>query len=263
MADLGEEVKSDVLTPTGPGSTADDILDTTADVLSSAEGAASTVGSAASSGVGASSSNTGIYSNYLGYTGEVPGPEIVTVLNTQKLAGDLLESIKDDDGVEYFWVMAAKPGYSVPFDITKDELVVLQGAASNAAAVSATFANIGGDRYKTEYCDITLASAAGTGIFDSFTVTVDAVGCPTYGGVEGVVGHTEDIDTYTYLTFTDPAEYWRVATFDDMYDTVDNGGMFPWDDNQNTDNRFKGVRQGGEYLYLTAATLILPALALA
>ena len=55
----------------------------------------------------------------------MPPPAHVDVLNTQKLEGPLLESVIDDDGAEYFWVMAAKPGYEVPFDITKDELVVL------------------------------------------------------------------------------------------------------------------------------------------
>ena len=265
-----EDVKADTVLPTGPGgggaNALDDAGDAANDLLDGAEGAASSavgsVGSFASSATGADSSSTGIYPNYLGYTGGVPGPEFVNVLNTQKLSGDLLESVIDDDGAEYFWVMAPKPGYELPFDITKDELVVIQGDTSDAAAVSATFANIGGDRYKTEYCALTLADAAGTGKYDSFTVTVDAVGCPTYGGVEGVVGYQADIDTYTYLTFTDPEEFWRVATFADMYDTVENGGMFPWDDNTPTDNIYKGVRQGGEYLFLTAATLIMPALAL-
>ena len=44
-------------------------------------------------------------------------------MNNQKLPGDLLESVIDDDGVEYFWIMAPKPGYE-EFDITRDELVV-------------------------------------------------------------------------------------------------------------------------------------------
>ena len=108
-----------------------------------------------------------------------------------------------------------------------------------------------------------MADSTASGWYDSFTVAVEADACPTYGGVEGVVGYTEEIDTYTYLTLTDPTEYWRVATFVDMYNTVENGGLFPWDDNRPTDDVFKGMKQAGEYLSLTAAALIISGLTLA
>ena len=49
----------------------------------------------------------------------------VHVLNNKKLPGDLLELVEDDDGATTYWIMAPKPGYQVPFDVSKDELVIL------------------------------------------------------------------------------------------------------------------------------------------
>ena len=178
-------------------------------------------------------------------------------MNNQKLPGDLLESVIDDDGVEYFWIMAPKPGYE-EFDITRDELVVFQGPTSDAAEVSAIFANIDGERYKTENCEVTLKDDDGNGWFSTFEVAADVDNCPTKGGATGVVGYTEEIDTYTYLQFDDtPDDFWRLATFDEMYITVENGGLYPWDDNKPTDDIFKGMKQSGKYLTITGPLLVL------
>ena len=52
----------------------------------------------------------------------------------------------------------------------------------------------------------------------------------------------KEIDTYTYLVFdARPDEYWRFATYNELYNTVDNGGLFPWDDNLPR-NSFLGMK---------------------
>ena len=65
------------------------------------------------------------------------------------------------------------------------------------------------------------------------------------------MGYTPEIDTYVYLTFTDDAgeeEYWRLGTYDEVYDTVINGGVFPWDDNEvDVDNRYIGMKGSASY----------------
>ena len=38
-----------------------------------------------------------------------------------------------------------------------------------------------------------------------------------------------------------------------MYNTVDNGGLFPWDDNEPSDSIFKGMKAGA---FKTAASLV-------
>jgi hypothetical protein len=150
------------------------------------------------------------------------------------LAGPLLDTAVDPEGNDVFWVMAPKPGYEAPFDLGADELVILEGETALAGEVTATFANIGGDVYKYEFCKMTMTADA-DGFWASFIVAVDAdapVGdCATYNGQSGTIAYTEEIDTYVYLTFTSTGENWRFGTYADLYDTVRDGGIFPWDDN--------------------------------
>ena len=86
--------------------------------------------------------------------------------------------------------------------------------------------------------------------------------CPTYDGQAGTVGYTKEIDTYVYLQFTDTGEAWRLATFDELYNTVDNGGLFPWDDNTpHPDNLILGVKSSAiktaaSFAALASATLL-------
>lgn len=117
--------------------------------------------------------------------------------------------------------MAPKPGYQVPFDVSSDELVILQGDIAEATVVKAIFSNINGEKYKSETCELTLAEGDIAGKWGTFTITADPDNCELKGGKAGVVGYTEEIDTYTYLQFNDsPDDYWRLATFDEMYNTV-------------------------------------------
>ena len=41
-------------------------------------------------------------------------------------------------------------------------------------------------------------------------------------------------DTYTSLVFDDTGEEWNLATYEEMYNTVDNGGLFPGDEKKST-----------------------------
>ena len=54
------------------------------------------------------------------------------------------------------------------------------------------------------------------------------------------------------MEFDTTGEKWRLATFDEMYATVDNGGLLPWDDNDPTDNVFLGMKANA---FKTAASL--------
>ena len=181
-------------------------------------------------------------------------------LNNSKAAGPLLDTAVDPEGNDVFWVMAPRPGYEIPFDLGADESIILEGETADAAEVTATFANVDGDEYKMEMCTMTLADDDADGFWDSWTIAEDADAetgtCPTYGGQAGTVGYTEEIDTYVYLTFTNTGENWRLGTYDDLYDTVFNGGVFPWDDNAvSEDNRFMGMKDGAINLSAQYATL--------
>ena len=49
-----------------------------------------------------------------------------TAIDSQKGKNSLLDEITDDAGETKWWIMAPKPGYDTPFDLRKDELVILQ-----------------------------------------------------------------------------------------------------------------------------------------
>ena len=85
--------------------------------------------------------------------------------------------------------MAPKPGYS-EFDLGKDELMILSSDAQESAelpTVKAEFWNIGGDRFVTDTCEMTLTDTDLDTYWDSFIITVDEVNCPTYGGKTGLI----------------------------------------------------------------------------
>jgi hypothetical protein len=84
---------------------------------------------------------------------------------------------------------------------------------------------------------------------------VSEEGCEINFGRTGTVGYTESIDTYVYLRFDDTGEAWRFATFEEMYNTVNNGGLFAWDDNAPTDSKFSGIRSSASSLVLSAAAV--------
>ena len=173
----------------------------------------------------------------------------------------------DDNGSETWWIMAPKPTYTVPFDLRQDELVIIQsdtkdqtGKLQNVplteATLQAQFWNIEGDSFSEESCLLLLKDEDDVPSWDTFELTApddDADGCATYAGQTGKVGYTEEIDTYVYLEFDDSGEKWRFATYQEMYNTVDNGGLFPWDDNAPSDNIFKGMKAGA---FKTVASLI-------
>ena len=130
-------------------------------------------------------------------------------MNNQKAPGDLLDLVTDDEGVDYYWVMAPRPGYDVPFNVGEDELLILQGETADAASVIATFANVGGVKYEIETCQMELSDVGGLGYFDTFTIaqsTTEEATCGTYLGQSGSVGYTPSIETYVYLSFVSTGE---------------------------------------------------------
>jgi hypothetical protein len=137
--------------------------------------------------------------------------------------------------------MAPKPGYEVPFDIRTDELIILTAdAADNDASVNGVINlevwNIGGTAFKTETCVMTLVDTDSDTYWDSFSISAGDTDCLTYGGKTGLIQYILSTSTYTNLVFDDgiAGEDWKLATFDEMYDTVDNGGVFWWDDEPKT-----------------------------
>ena len=52
------------------------------------------------------------------------------------------------------------------------------------------------------------------------------------------------METYVYLKFDSTGASWRLATYDEMYSTVTNGGYFPWDDNAPKSDNWLGLRMG-------------------
>ena len=88
--------------------------------------------------------------------------------------------------------MAPKPGYQVPFDTRSDELVILTSPVvdtddSIAGVINAGFWNIGGDKFNTELCEMTLVDTDSDTYWDSFSITEDAANCATYGGKTGLI----------------------------------------------------------------------------
>ena len=47
------------------------------------------------------------------------------LINYGKEPGAILDLVTDDEGNEFYWIMAPKPGYDVPFDLRRDELMIL------------------------------------------------------------------------------------------------------------------------------------------
>ena len=48
-----------------------------------------------------------------------------TAINSQKGKDSLLDEVTDDSGQTTWWIMAPRPGYTTPFDLRKDELVII------------------------------------------------------------------------------------------------------------------------------------------
>ena len=158
---------------------------------------------------------------------------------SEKEAGSLLDQVVDDDGVETYWIMAPKPGYEVPFDTRSDELMILTADVADtdeslAGVINAGFWNIGGDKFNTENCEMTLVDTDADTYWDSFTITEDAENCATYGGKTGLIQYILASSTYTSLVFDDTGAEWPLATYEEFYDTVDNGGLFWWDEDPGT-----------------------------
>ena len=117
---------------------------------------------------------------------------VATALDSEKESGSLLDLVITDDEEETYWIMAPRPGYDVPFDLRSDELVILTADAADtdaaiAGVVEAQFWNIGGDKFNTETCVMTLNDADFDTYWDSFTITEDEVECATYGGQTGLI----------------------------------------------------------------------------
>mgnify|MGYP006114375435 CR=1 FL=1 len=143
-----------------------------------------------------------------------------------------MDTVVDDAGNSQSWIMAPKPGYRLPFDIRGDELVIMKsalGEVANAGFIVAEFWNVGGDKFNTNTCTMTLIDAETDTYWDSFTITEDVENCKDYGGKQGLIQYILREDKYTNIQFEDTNEIWQLATFDEMYATVDNGGVFPWD----------------------------------
>ena len=103
--------------------------------------------------------------------------------------GVLLQEVVDDEGITQYWIMAPKPGYD-KFDLGKDELMILSSDApesASAGVVKAEFWNIGGDRFNTDTCEMTLTDSDADTYWDSFVIAADLVNCPTYGGKTGLI----------------------------------------------------------------------------
>ena len=99
---------------------------------------------------------------------------------------------------------------------------------------------------------MTLTDSGALGYFDSFEIAENEDTCATYGGKQGEIGYTEEIETYVHISFTNADEGpWRFGTYEELYNTVYNGGEFPWDDNAPTDNKFLGMKDGAQVLALT------------
>ena len=47
------------------------------------------------------------------------------LINYGKGQNSVLDKVTDDEGEEFYWIMAPRPGYEVPFDLRKDELLIL------------------------------------------------------------------------------------------------------------------------------------------
>ena len=76
---------------------------------------------------------------------------------------------------------------------------------------------------------MTLIDADSDTYWDSFTIAQDEDNCKDYGGKQGLVQYILKDDRYTNIQFEDTNEIWKLATFEEMYATVDNGGIFPGD----------------------------------
>ena len=132
--------------------------------------------------------------------------------------------------------MAPKPGYG-KFNIGEDEMMVLYSDApevDSAGVIKAEFWNIGGDRFDTDYCEMTLEDTDGDTYWDSFTIAEDALKpgeCLTYDGRTGLIQYILQTKIYESFFFTEETtgSIWQLATYEQMYATTSNGGRFPWD----------------------------------
>ena len=87
----------------------------------------------------------------------------------------------DDEGNSKNWIMAPMPGYTIPFDLRKDELVIMSselGEVDAAGVIKADFWNVGGDQFNTNYCEMTLIDADADSYWDSFVISEDLDNCP-------------------------------------------------------------------------------------
>ena len=99
--------------------------------------------------------------------------------------GSFLDAVFDDEGTIEYLKAAPKPGYSVPFDLRSNELVIMSSDVEEFEAggiIIAEFWNVNGDKFNTNTCEMTLIDADSDTYWDSFTVTVDDENCKDYGG---------------------------------------------------------------------------------
>ena len=136
--------------------------------------------------------------------------------NSTQEPGTFLDEVIDDDGNVQHFKMAPKPGYSLPFDHRSDELLIMTelpegndatvsdadaddadadadadaddadaddaDAAGNGKVIKAEFWNVGGDRFNTNTCKMTLIDVDSDTYYDSFTIAEDPDNCKDYGG---------------------------------------------------------------------------------
>ena len=134
--------------------------------------------------------------------------------------------------------MAPKPGYRLPFDHRSDELLIMtelpEGAdaaasdgadatdadaadadaandadadaatdansdsVANGKVIRAEFWNVGGDRFNTNTCKMTLIDVDSDTYYDSFTIAEDD-DCQDYGGKQGLIQYIIKDAKYTKI----------------------------------------------------------------